>query len=86
MKLRTKLVFALSILLFVFFSLGVTEKGQEVLRGRIPENASHMEVDDIYMGAGLAPYVWGLVPAIFIGIIGLAFLRADLRAKNRNSN
>jgi hypothetical protein len=86
MKLRTKLVFALSIALFAFFLFGVSERGQELLRGRIPENASHMEVDDIYMGAGLAPWVFGLVPSLFTGILGGAFLRADLRAKNRGSN
>jgi hypothetical protein len=86
MRMRTKLVLLLSISLFVFFLFGVTDKGQEVLRGRIPENASHMDLDDIYMGAGVAPWVWGLVPSVFTGIVGLILLRADLRTKNRNPN
>jgi hypothetical protein len=84
MKLRTKLVFALSILFFVFFLWGDSEKGQEALRGKIPENAAHIQMDDIYMGAGLVPWVYGLVPSVFSGILGLALLWADHRAKNRD--
>ena len=86
MKLRTNLVFALSISLFGFFLFGISEKGQELLIGRIPANASHMEVDDVYMGAGLAPWVFGLYPSVFAALLGLGLPVADLRAKNRDSN
>jgi len=79
MKLRTKLVFCLAVAFFLFFCFGITDREQQALIGRIPENASHVEVDDRYMGAGFAPWIWGLTPSIFIGILGLALLRADRR-------
>jgi hypothetical protein len=86
MKSHTKFVFALSALFLVFFLFGVTDKGQEVLRGRIPANASPMDLDDIYMASGLAPWCWGLIPSALACILGLILRRADLRARNRNSN
>jgi hypothetical protein len=86
MKLQTKIVLSVSLGLFIFFWFGITDRGQEVLRGRIPENASHVEADDRYMGAGLAPWVLGLIPSIFTGIWGLGLLWADRRAKNHDSN
>jgi hypothetical protein len=85
MRLHTKLIFLLSIALFLFFCFGITDRGQEELRGKITEDMSHIEVDDRAMGAGIAPWAWGLVPSVFIGIWGLAQLRADRRRGKETS-
>jgi hypothetical protein len=71
MKLRTKLAFALSIPFLGFFAFGVTDVGQRVLIGKLPPNVDHWKADDVYMGAGLAPWVYGLVPFIPLCLFGL---------------
>jgi hypothetical protein len=78
-RMRTKLVFCLSLGFLAFFCFGITDRGKQALMGEIPENASHMDVDDRYIGASVGPWVFGLVPSVFIGIWGLALLRADRR-------
>lgn len=70
MKRGAQVAFGLSALFFCFFVFGITDVGQVVLRGRIPQNASHFQLDDIYMGAGLAPWVYGLGPCILLALIG----------------
>jgi hypothetical protein len=57
-------------LFLCFFLFGITDTGQHVLRGRIPPNATHWQLDDIYMGAGLAPWVYGLAPAVLLAALG----------------
>lgn len=74
MKRGAQVAFGLSVLFLSFFLFGITDAGQAVLRGRIPANASHWELDDIYMGAGLAPWVYGLVPSVLLALIGAALL------------
>jgi hypothetical protein len=71
--LRTKFLAILSAALLVAFFVLITEPGQVLLRGRIPVNA-HFELDDIYMGAGLFPYVYCLVPGFIVSMLfGLSF-------------
>ncbi len=82
MSLRTKLAFCLSIGLFAFFCFGISDRGQDILRGKIPTNARHFEMDDIYMGAAFAPWVYGLVPALLSGAAGFVLLRSD-RDRNK---
>jgi hypothetical protein len=52
MKLRTKLVFALSLPFLGFFAFGVTGVGQRVLIGKLHQNVDYWKADDVYMGAG----------------------------------
>lgn len=69
MKRGAKLTLILSILFFLLFALGITEGGQKLLRGKIRPNATHGELDDIYMGAGLVPWVYGLVPCVSLALL-----------------
>jgi hypothetical protein len=71
MKMRTKVVFVSGLPFLSFFAFGVTEAGQKVLIGKIPPNIDHWKADDIYMGAGLAPWVYGLAPFILLTLCGL---------------
>jgi len=70
MKRGAQVAFGLSALFLCFFVFGITDAGQVGLRGRIPQNATHWQLDDIYMGAGLTPWVYGLVPSILLAFIG----------------
>jgi hypothetical protein len=75
---RTKILFAISAVVFVSALLLETDKGQIMLRGTVPPNATHFERDDIYMGAGLAPVVYGGILALVFfvaGIVSWAFSR-----------
>jgi hypothetical protein len=83
MKRGAQVAFALSVVLFCLFLLGITDFGQTVLRGRIPPNADHWQLDDIAMGAGLAPWVYGLVPSVLLAFIGSVLLLCD-RLKRRS--
>jgi hypothetical protein len=79
MKRRSKIAFGFSLPFLFFFLLGITQKGQEVLRGKISPNATHWKVDDIYMGAGIAPVAWGLFPFLLLVIVGLGLWLLDRR-------
>jgi hypothetical protein len=70
-KVRTKLLLILSAPFLFFFAVGVTNFGQTFLRGDIPADTGHIKVDDIYMGAGLAPWVYGLLPFVLLFMLGL---------------
>ena len=70
MKLRTKLAFVLSLPFLGFFAFGVTDAGQRVLIGKLPANIDHWKADDVYMGAGLAPWVYGLFPFVLLCLLG----------------
>jgi hypothetical protein len=82
MKRGAQLAFGLSVLFLCFFVFGISDVGQVVLRGRIPPNATHWQLDDIYMGAGLAPWVYGLVPSVLLALIGGGLLLSR-RLKHR---
>ena len=77
MKRATQFTFGISLLFFCLFLFGITDFGQAALRGRIPPNATHWELDDIYMGAGLAPWVYALVPSVLLALIGSALVIAQ---------
>jgi hypothetical protein len=81
MKLHT-ICFFISGILFCAFLFFVTERGQEILRGSISPNATGFQRDDIYMGAGLAPWCWMLAPSIILLILALAMKRVGKRDSN----
>jgi hypothetical protein len=67
-------VFGLSAVFLGFFLFGITDVGQAFLRGPIPANASHWQLDDVYLGAAWAPWVYGLVPSVLLTLIGAGLL------------
>jgi hypothetical protein len=77
MKHRAKILFCVSGVLFCAFLFLITDRGQAILRGQIPRNATGFQRDDIYMGAGLAPWAWLLVPAVVLAIFGLVMSRRN---------
>ena len=77
MKRGAQLAFGLSVLFLCFFVFGNTDIGQTVLRGRIPPDVAPGRLDDIYMGAGLAPWVYGLAPSLLLAFIGGALLLSN---------
>ncbi|HEY2114633.1 MAG TPA: hypothetical protein VGJ51_06065 [Candidatus Angelobacter sp.] len=77
MKLRIKILFMLSGTFFCAFLFFITDRGQEILRGRMPPDATGFQRDDIYMGAGLAPWVWMLTPAFILMLLALVMRRAS---------
>jgi hypothetical protein len=74
MKRVAYIAFALSALFLCFFVFGITDIGQFVLRSRIPAGAGNFQLDDIYMGAALAPWVYGLGPCLLLALIGSSLL------------
>lgn len=70
MKRGAQFAFGFSALFLCFFVFGITDVGQVVLRGQIPQSVTHGQLDDIYMGAGLAPWVYGLAPSVLLAFIG----------------
>ena len=71
MRIRTKILLVSSLLFLCFFVFGVTDFGQNILRGYIPPGTDHWQLDDIYMGAGLASWVYGLIPFVLLCGIGM---------------
>jgi hypothetical protein len=82
MRLHVKILFLLSALFLCAFFFFITDIGQQALRGRIPAHATGFQLDDIYMGAGLAPWVYMLIPSICFMLLGAAL---NFKGK-RNSN
>ena len=80
MRLWSKILFTISGLLFVAFLFFITDHGQEILRGPVPKNATGFQLDDIFMGAGLAPWAWMLAPSIILAIVALAMKRSAKRS------
>jgi hypothetical protein len=74
LKRAAQVAFGLSIPFFCFFVFGITDVGQTVLRGHIPPNVDHWQLDDIYMGAGLAPWVFGLGPSVLLALVGSSLM------------
>jgi hypothetical protein len=84
LRIRTKVLFIYGIPFLCFFAFGVTDFGQNILRGNIPTGADHWKLDDIYMGAGLAPWVYGLFPFILLSGSGLISWFFDSREGSRS--
>jgi hypothetical protein len=79
MRIWTKAILISSVPFLCFFAFGLTEFGQGILRGNIPAGTDHWTADDIYMGAGLAPWVYGLIPFIALCAGGLISYFFDWR-------
>jgi hypothetical protein len=79
MKTRTKLCFLVAASLFVSFGLGISERGQQYLIGT--PSVDHWRRDDQYMGAGLAPYAYCLIPALLALVIGIASYLKDIKRR-----
>ena len=86
MNRTTAILSTCSLLCLAFFVFGITDYGQRVLIDhgltKLSVNPSPMDYDDVYMGAGLAPWAWGLGGGIVLGAFGgLSFLvhRRSLR-------
>jgi hypothetical protein len=86
LRLRTKILLILCGPFFCFFAFGVTEFGQRMLRGSIQAGADPARLDDIYMGAGLAPWVYGFVPFVPLFLGGLISWFLDLRRELRRKS
>jgi hypothetical protein len=73
---------AVALLLAALFFLGETDSGQVYLRGKPANPSDHFVVDDQYMGAALAPFIYCLVPAsllflhVCVSVIGTKFRSA----------
>jgi hypothetical protein len=83
MRRRTKVLFAISAILFLSFLFFVTDRGQEILRGKIPADATGFQRDDIYMGAALFPWAYLLLPSFLLWVFGSISRWAD-RGPNRD--
>jgi hypothetical protein len=87
MSIRTRILLTASIPFLCFYILGETAFGQMILQGKIPAGANHTTLDDIVMGAGLAPAVFGLTPFLLLGLTGYISWLIDwrkVRPKNMN--
>jgi hypothetical protein len=82
MKLRQKIILGLAALLCALFLIGESGRGQVLLRGKQKTDETHSEADDRYMGAGLAPFVYCLIPGAVLFIYGIGDV---LVCKLRNS-
>jgi hypothetical protein len=77
-KIWTRILLIASVPFLCFFAFGVTECGQHLLVGSLPAGIDHWKADDIYMGAALAPWVYGLIPFILLGGSGMISWLLDL--------
>jgi hypothetical protein len=77
-RIWTKILLIASVPFLCFFVFGVTDFGQRLLVGNVPAGTDHWKADDIYMGAGLAPWVYGLIPFILLGGSGMVSWLLDL--------
>jgi hypothetical protein len=82
MRLRTKLCFGLSILLFGLFLAGMSGPGQSYLEGT--PSPDHWVRDDQVMGAGLAPVVFCLVPSVTAFIASVLLYFFDMRRDRKS--
>ena len=53
-------------ILVVLFLAGESSVGQRILQGKPVPNEDHFAADDHVMGAGLAPLIYCLVPAVLL--------------------
>jgi hypothetical protein len=82
MRLWTKIMFGLGVVLLGLFLAGISPAGQSYLIGKPLED--HWERDDQYMGAALAPYVYCLVPS-FLFFTGSVVTYSVERRRSRKS-
>jgi hypothetical protein len=85
MRRRTKFLLIVSVALLVGSLLLEIGVAQSLLRGDASKLAEmdHWQRDDVYMGAGLAPLVWGFAPGVLLGLLGLICWYFDRRSIKR---
>lgn len=81
MKLRIWILFLVSGALFCAFLFFITNLGQEILRGSTAGKTGFQK-DDIYIGSGLAPWVWMLIPSIILMVVALVMKRTGKQNSN----
>lgn len=86
MRLRTRILLVMSAPFLCFFAFGITNVGQRLLVGDLPKDIDHWRADDIAMGAGLTPWVYGLFPFIVLFVSGLTSWLIDFRRKVKATN
>jgi hypothetical protein len=70
----------LAVVCAVLGLIGLTKSGQNALRGATPANETAFQADDRYIGAGLAPVIFGFVPATFLIVfVGIGIMRRKAR-------
>jgi len=82
MRLWTRIMFGLGVVLLGLFLAGISPAGQRYLIGKPSEN--HWERDDQYMGAALAPYVYCLVPSILFFTGSVVIYSVGRRRKRKS--
>jgi hypothetical protein len=71
---------SLCVLFLVTFFVFESYAGQKWLIERaLKPGMAHFQENDVYMGAGLAPYVYLLTPAVVLGGLGIFFAVLDLK-------
>jgi hypothetical protein len=76
---RTVVTLSLCVLFLVAFFAFESHTGQRWLIERASRpGMTHVQEDDIHMGAGLAPYVYLLIPCVACGGLGILFAVIDL--------
>jgi hypothetical protein len=80
MRTRTKITGGLAALLLACFFWGISDTGQRFLIGN--PSADHWIRDDQYMGAGLAPIAYCLVPSIVMFALTIMFLVSERKHSN----
>lgn len=66
LRRRYLLCLGAAAVLVVLFLCGESSVGQRILQGKPVPNEDHFAADDRVMGAGLAPFVYCLVPAVLL--------------------
>ena len=57
--------------ILVFFRIWYNGLRAKNLVGNLPADIDHWNADDIYMGAALTPWVYGLAPFVLLFVSGL---------------
>lgn len=75
MRTRHKICLGIALGLLILGLIGVTEPAQVLLRGTAPPNETPFQADDRYMGAGLAPIAYCILPSLILFLyVGLSLL------------
>ena len=64
--LRHLILLGVVVLLLAVFAYWMSDRGQMILRGTSPPGETPFQADDREMGAGLAPFVFALFPALLV--------------------
>jgi hypothetical protein len=67
MKLRTRCLFTISAVLLMAFVFLLSDFGQKILTAHT-KGLTHFELDDRFMGAAIAPWVYLLFPSLVLAL------------------